>query len=407
MINLFNNELEKLKVEKVNRFLREINKESKYIYYNDKKFLNLNSNDYLGIAHNQEIIDDFFRNYHNKSYTFGSGSSRLLSGNDDIFYKLESYLENKFDELAKTELQNIETAHLEKLIKKKALIFNSGYHLNLGVYSSLLGGKNDVIFSDKLNHASIIDGILLSKSKMYRYNHLDYNHLEDLLKKYRNDYQKAIIVSESLFSMDGDIADLNKLVKLKEKYNAILAIDEAHAFGVYGNNGFGLAEKQNCISKVDIITATFGKAIGSQGAFCISHPVIQEYLINKARPLIFSTALSPISVEFAMYVIEKVMPCLKKERESLLNLSDKLRNALKSKNINTRGESQIIPVIIGENSACEGICKKLQENNFYLLPIRHPTVPLNTARIRISLRSDINYTELEPLVNLLSEQTLS
>ena len=242
---------------------------------------------------------------------------------------------------------------------------------------------------------------------MYRYNHLDYNHLEDLLKKYRNDYQKAIIVSESLFSMDGDIADLNKLVKLKEKYNAILAIDEAHAFGVYGNNGFGLAEKQNCISKVDIITATFGKAIGSQGAFCISHPVIQEYLINKARPLIFSTALSPISVEFAMYVIEKVMPCLKKERESLLNLSDKLRNALKSKNINTRGESQIIPVIIGENSACEGICKKLQENNFYLLPIRHPTVPLNTARIRISLRSDINYTELEPLVNLLSEQTLS
>ena len=138
----------------------------------------------------------------------------------------------------------------------------------------------------------------------------------------------------------------------------------------------------------------------SQGAFCISHPVIQEYLINKARPLIFSTALSPISVEFAMYIIEKVLPCLKKERASLLNLSDKLRNALKSKNINTRGESQIIPVIIGENSACEKICKKLQENNFYLLPIRHPTVPLNTSRIRISLRSDINYNELEHLINL-------
>ena len=191
MINLFNNEIAKLKVEKVNRFLREIKKESKYVYYNDKKFLNLNSNDYLGIAHNQEIIDNFFKNYHNKNYTFGSGSSRLLSGNDDIFFKLESYLENKFDELAKTELKNIETNHLENLIKKKALIFNSGYHLNLGVYSSLLGGKNDVIFSDKLNHASIIDGILLSKSKMYRYNHLDYNHLEELLKKYRNNLVPA------------------------------------------------------------------------------------------------------------------------------------------------------------------------------------------------------------------------
>ena len=164
--------------------------------------------------------------------------------------------------------------------KEKTLLFNSGYHANVGINSSI-AGKGDVIFSDKLNHASIIDGMRLSEGKFFRYPHNNMEALEKLLIRERKNFNNAVIVSESVFSMDGDIANLQKLVELKEKYNCILILDEAHAFGVFGKKGLGVTEALGITDKVDLIVGTFGKAIGSMGAFVTGKKTLIEYLTNK------------------------------------------------------------------------------------------------------------------------------
>ena len=379
MLSKYQDELRQLQKQTCERKLTSLNKEDKYIYIEGKRYLNLSSNDYLGIAEDKNIIKNFTKNSY---YSFGSASSRLLTGGTAIYSKLEELLSALFN-------------------KEKALIFNSGYHANVGIMSALLS-KKDVVFSDKLNHASILDGIKLSEAKMYRYKHLNYVHLEELLQKHRHEYDKAIIVSESVFSMDGDIADLKKLVELKQKYNAILVVDEAHAFGVFGDNGLGVAEAQNCIKDIDIIVATFGKAIGSVGAFCTGNTILINYLINKSRPLIFSTAIPEINIAFSYHVITEILPNLKKEREELLITAEKLRNNIAKAGLKTMGSSHIVPVILGSNENALKISSKLIKNGYYLLPIRHPTVAPNSARVRISLRADINYEEIKNIVQIIT-----
>lgn len=384
MFERYNKELQELKDNFCNRKLISLKKSGKYIFEDNKKYLNLSSNDYLGIAEDRKILKNFLKI---ADFSMGSASSRLLTGGSYVYAKLECLL-----------------AALYR--KDKALIFNSGYHANTGIMSALLS-KRDVVFCDKLNHASILDGIKLSEAKMFRYKHLDYEHLEELLQKNRNEYDTAIIVTESLFSMDGDIADLNKLVEIKKKYNAILVVDEAHAFGVYGNRGLGLAEVQGCIDEIDILIATFGKAIGSMGAFCTGHDVLINYLINKCRPLIFSTAIPEINIAFSYYVITEVIPNLRNERQELLKTSDKLREKLFSLGLKTMGSSHIVPVILGENKIAVDASKELINNGYYLLPIRHPTVAQNTARVRISLRADISYGEIEEIPDLINKAVKS
>lgn len=384
MFERYNKELQELKDNFCNRKLISLKKSGKYIFEDNKKYLNLSSNDYLGIAEDRKILKNFLKI---ADFSMGSASSRLLTGSSYVYAKLECLL-----------------AALYR--KDKALIFNSGYHANTGIMSALLS-KRDVVFCDKLNHASILDGIKLSEAKMFRYKHLDYEHLEELLQKNRNEYDTAIIVTESLFSMDGDIADLNKLVEIKKKYNAILVVDEAHAFGVYGNRGLGLAEVQGCIDDIDILIATFGKAIGSMGAFCTGHDVLINYLINKCRPLIFSTAIPEINIAFSYYVITEVIPNLRNERQELLKTSDKLREKLFSLGLKTMGSSHIVPVILGENKIAVEASKELINNGYYLLPIRHPTVAQNTARVRISLRADISYGEIEKIPDLINKAVKS
>ncbi len=384
MFERYNKELQELKDNFCNRKLISLKKSGKYIFEDNKKYLNLSSNDYLGIAEDRKILKNFLKI---ADFSMGSASSRLLTGSSYVYAKLECIL-----------------AALYR--KDKALIFNSGYHANTGIMSALLS-KRDAVFCDKLNHASILDGIKLSEAKMFRYKHLDYEHLEELLQKNRNEYDTAIIVTESLFSMDGDIADLNKLVEIKKKYNAILVVDEAHAFGVYGNRGLGLAEVQGCIDEIDILIATFGKAIGSMGAFCTGHDVLINYLINKCRPLIFSTAIPEINIAFSYYVITEVIPNLRNERQELLKTSDKLREKLFSLGLKTMGSSHIVPVILGENKIAVEASKELINNGYYLLPIRHPTVAQNTARVRISLRADISYGEIEEIPDLINKAVKS
>ena len=398
MYENFENEINKLKQDFCFRTLKPVDKHGEYIYLSDgvyfcdpelnsgrrevsgfKKYLNLNSNDYLSIAGDEKIRQDFLEIAKVANYALGSTSSRLLCGNDSVYQELE--------------------ALLTSLYNKPALIFNSGYHANLGIISGLVG-KKDVIFSDRLNHASIIDGMKLSGADFYRYKHLDYAHLKALLTKHRGGYKNVFIVSESLFSMDGDIADLQKLVELKEEFGAILIVDEAHAFGVYGGNGLGIAEEQGLIEKIDVIVATFGKSVGSMGAFCVADEILIDYLKNKSRTLIFSTALPEINIAFSKYVIENIFPTLKEKRLNIFATAEKFRNKLIENDFKPLGNSYIIPIIFGENETAVKMSERAMQNGFYLLPIRHPTVAKGSARLRVSLTANIKFEQIKALMDV-------
>ena len=346
-------------------------KDEKYIYFNGKKLINLSSNNYLGFADNREITKEFLEDA-GFEYSFGSASARLLTGTLPVYKELEDLICELFN-------------------KEKTLLFNSGYHANVGINSSI-ADKNDVIFSDKLNHASIIDGMQLSKGKFFRYPHNDMNALEKLLIRERNKFENAIIVSESVFSMDGDIADLKKLVELKEKYNCILILDEAHAFGVFGKKGLGVCEALNIIDKVDLIVGTFGKAIGSMGAFVTGKKVLIDYLTNKARSFIFSTALPPVNIAFSKWIIEKKLPQTYEKRMQMLEIGK-----------NAGSDSHIIPVIIGGNKETVDTCETLFHNGYFTLPIRPPTVPEGTSRLRLSLTTEITQQELSNAISLVKQ----
>lgn len=372
MYEYYENNLDNLKTLSHFRNIKNFeNKDEKYIYINGEKFLNLSSNNYLGFADNKKITEEFL-NYAQDKYSFGSASARLLTGTLPVYKELEDLISNMFN-------------------KEKTLLFNSGYHANVGINSSI-ADKGDVIFSDKLNHASIIDGMQLSKGKFFRYPHNNMEALEKLLIRERKNFNNAIIVSESVFSMDGDIADIQKLVSLKEKYNCLLILDEAHAFGVFGQNGLGVTETLNLTDKVDLIIGTFGKAIGSMGAFATGNHILIDYLINKARSFIFSTALPPINIAFSKWIIENKLPYTYEKRSNMLKLGQKAGS-----------QSHIIPIIIGSNKDTVDTCEILFHNGYFTLPIRPPTVPEGTSRLRLSLTTEINEKELFDAISLAKQ----
>ena len=277
--------------------------------------------------------------------------------------------------------------------KESALIFNTGYQCNLGVISTLCS-KGDVVFSDKLNHASIIDGMRLSEGEFVRYKHFDYEHLEKLLISKRASYNRAIIVSESVFSMDGDVVDIDKLIELKNKYNCLLMIDEAHAFCAYGKTLAGVIYGKD----VDIITATFGKAVGSFGAFCASNNEIISYLINKARSFIFSTSIPPINIAWTNWLLTEKKEYLSEQKQKLEILCNKTSSL-----INSEQKTHIIPVIIGSNEKTIKISEELRAKGYYIPAIRPPTVPEGSARLRLSLTADIDYNDIENLFMILND----
>lgn len=349
-------------------------KDEKYIYYKGNKLLNLSSNNYLNFADNEKITNEFMDSVGNK-FSFGSASARLLTGTLPVYKELEELLSSLYG-------------------KPATLLYNSGYHANIGI-SSALCGKGDVVFSDKLNHASIIDGMQLSQGKFFRYPHNDMKALETLLNRERKNYNNAFIITESVFSMDGDIAPLKKILELKKKYNCVMVIDEAHAFGVFGTKGLGVAEALGIINDVDLIVGTFGKAIGSMGAFVTGSKTLIDYLINKSRSFIFSTALPPINVAFTKWIIENKLPQVTLKRQKMLTLGKKFGS-----------ESHIIPVIVGDNKQTVDLCEILFHNGYFTLPIRPPTVPVGTSRIRLSLTCEIEEYELTKLKECINESTL-
>ena len=379
-MSFYDEEIKKL-VEKDNfRQVHNIEyKTGKYLSIDGRNLLNFSSNDYLNISTDRDLLNEFIEKYKNhEEFILSSTSSRLLTGTSTVYKKLENNLAKIFN-------------------KEACLIFNTGYQCNLGVVSSLVN-RDDVIFSDKLNHASIIDGMKLSSAQFFRYKHFDYNNLEELLIKHRNEYKKAIIISESVFSMDGDIADIKKLIELKKKYNCLLMIDEAHAFGIYGENLAGIADRDNLLNDVDIITATLGKSFASMGAFCVSNRTIIDYLINKANSFIFSTAIPPVNIMWSNFLIEEKFNTVRQKAEKLNTLIKEAHNYIKD-----NGETQIVPVIIGENNKTVKIAEQLRAKGFYVLPVRPPTVPVNTSRLRLSLTADITFDEFKTVIDTVKE----
>lgn len=379
----FFEELKLLKEQNNFRTLPTLIHQGKEVVINGQRMLNLSSNDYLGLANDTDLLNDFWQIVKPEDVKFSSSSSRLLTGNFTAYDELEDLLSSLFGTEA-------------------ALVFNCGYHANTGILPAICNAKT-LILADKLVHASLIDGIRLSDAKCIRYRHNEYSQLERLVETHHKQYEQVIIVTESIFSMDGDEADLPQLVKLKEKYpNILLYVDEAHAVGVKGASGLGCAEAYGCIADIDFLVGTFGKALASVGAFVVCRQVMRDYLINKMRPFIFTTALPPIALQWTSFVLRHLNEYQTK-REHLSAISNRLRNALQEKGYSSDSVSQIVPIVAGESVTALQIARDLQRKGFYALPVRPPTVPEGTSRIRFSLTADVTDEEIEKLISTVKE----
>ena len=341
-----------------------------------EELIDLSSNDYMSIASNRSFFEEFYNQCDKNDIYMSSSASRLLSQKQKDYDALECLLKD--------------------LYKKEILLFNSGYHANTGTISAIAAG-NTLIVADKLVHASIIDGITLSRRDFLRFRHNDITHLRTILSKKASEYDRIIVVVESIYSMDGDICDLNSLVALKEEYpNVILYVDEAHGFGVRGKYGLGIAEESGLISQIDIIIGTFGKAAASTGAFTATSATLKKFLTNKARSFIFSTALPPVSCLWTKFVVEK-LTSMDKERKQLLDTSEYLNEKFSAYNGKIRSHSQIVPLITGSSNKAVALSKELLKRGYIALPIRKPTVPEGTERIRFSLNAKFRKEQAERL----------
>jgi len=352
------------------------------IEFNGQNLLNLSSNDYLGIGSRQDLFQQFLAESAEQlgNYALTSSSSRLLTGNHPLYDQLEEKLASLYQ-------------------RDAGLVFNSGYHANTGILPAL-STRHDLILSDKLNHASIIDGSRIADATFKRYRHLDYDHLESQLQQAKDKYQQIFIISESIFSMDGDLADLERLCDLKDHYQATLIVDEAHGAGTFGAEGQGLCETQKVMDRIDLIIGTFGKALASAGAYAVMDKLMRDYLINTMRTIIFTTALPPINLGWSLSALER-QQSMSAERTHLQTISSLLRESFAERGIQTDGSSHIVPAILGPDDLALGKAALLRENGILALPVRPPTVPENTSRLRFSLRADLTWEELSRIPQLL------
>ncbi len=381
MTNLtpFINELNALKLQGNLRELPQPIHEGREIIVDGQKMLNLSSNDYLGLGADRSLRAEFLSTLTADNFLPSASSSRLLTGNFSIYQETETLLSRLFGAEA-------------------ALIFGSGYHANSGILATV-SDNHTLILADKLIHASLIDGIRLANGKFLRYAHNDYDQLETLISKYQKEYERIIIVTESIFSMDGDEADLPRLVNLKKRYSHLmLYVDEAHAIGVRGKSGLGCAEEHHCIQDIDFLVGTFGKALASVGAYVICRNVVRNYLVNKMRPFIFTTALPPINLMWTHFILEHLAG-FSERREILQERSARIREALCSKNLNSPSSSHIVPLKIGESEKAILKAEEFRRKGFYVLPVRPPTVPEGTSRLRLSLTAGLTDTETNRLIN--------
>lgn len=413
--------LQSLKEKQQYRELSTLTHQGRYVIYKGKPLLNIASNDYLGLGGDNELQAEFLEQLQQLPATqrpkMSATSSRLLTGNDEQLQALENELQAWYQSAT------IKSNVIPQSALKSALVFNSGYHANIGLLPALTSLPiKTLILADKLVHASIIDGMRLSQTKLCtyrRYRHNDYRQLDQLIAQAPADIERIIIVTESIFSMDGDRADLLQLVRLKAQDSRIeLYVDEAHAVGVLGNQGLGLAEETQTLADIDYLVGTFGKAFASVGAYILCDEPVRQWLINQMRPLIFSTALPPMNHAWTRFILAK-MPNLNDKRQHLADISmqlSQLVNQTMSNNVepihntlenincaHNRGQYQspIIPYILGDNALTVAKAMQLQDAGFYALPIRPPTVPVNTARIRLVMNAALTYDDCRRLMTYL------
>ena len=343
-----------------------------------KQYLDFSSNDYLALSSDTRLVDAV--RHAAGQVGWGSGASPLISG----FGVLQQQLQEQV-----SFWKNCESA----------LLFSTGFAANLGVISAL-ADRESIIFSDELNHASIIDGCRLSGAKTVIYRHCDIDHLSELLVQHGS-IERKFIVSDSLFSMDGDIAPLEKLVQLKQKNGAMLIIDEAHAAGVFGDRGSGLCEQKSVEKEVDVRVGTLSKAIGSIGGIAATSKSIFDWLVNRARSYIFSTA-QPEAISAAAIAAIEIIRNDATPRVRLLESANRLREQCKAANLETgNSTSQIVPVMLGESKRALAVSNFLLERGIFVPPIRPPAVPEGQARLRITLTAAHRAEHLEQLIDTL------
>ncbi len=378
---MFKEELLQLEDKGLLRYLRWVETEqAPHVIIDGKKTINLCSNNYLGLATHPDLKLASIEA--TQEYGTSSAASRLITGSMSLHRNLERKI---------AKFKNTETA----------LLYNSGYTANLGIITSLVK-KGDIIFSDKLNHASIIDGCLLSGAEFRRYPHKDVSSLDAMLKK-SNKSKKRLIVTDAVFSMDGDIAPLPDLVGLAKKYDCLLMLDEAHATGVLGENGRGAVEHFGLDGKFDFIQmGTLGKALGSFGAYVAGRKDLIDYLINKSRPFIYTTALPPSVIAAATAALKVLDNSGSQLRKNLWEKVKFFRLSLNDMGFNTmESQTQIIPVLIGDNNQAVEFSRRLFEEGIFIQAIRPPTVP--RPRLRISIMATHTRQDLERSLTALGK----
>ena len=336
----------------------------------DKEYLMMASNNYLGLTFDTRVIEGALKGV--QQYGTGSGGSRLVSGTFPLFTELERSL---------AKFKNTE----------KALVFNTGYMANVGTISAI-ADKDTIIFSDALNHASIIDGCRLSRGTVKTYSHCDIDELKYLLKQVDRNTRK-LIVTDGVFSMDGDIAPLDKLYELSRDYNALLMVDDAHATGTIGN-GHGTAAYFGLEKEVDIQLGTLSKSLGSVGGYVAANSTIIDYLVNTSRSFIFSTALSPADIGAALaalQVLETDASVLARLHENVNYMADQLI----SMGIDATNETPIFPILIGRNEDTLAVSEYLYEAGIIGTAIRPPTVPIGESRIRLTVTAAHNREQID------------
>lgn len=340
--------------------------------------VDLSSNDYLGLARNRTLAENFVTTLCPDDFMFGSSASRLLAARQHDYTELETAIAEAYG--------------------RPALLFNSGYHANTGIVGAL-GSKRTLFVADKLVHASIIDGLNLAVAggaEFVRFRHNDLGHLERILDKNRGRYDRTVIVVESVYSMDGDKADLRVLVELKKSFEgAMLYVDEAHAVGVLGPAGLGLSVGEKVLDDVDVMVGTFGKALASTGAYAVTNPAMKAYLTNRARSLVFSTALPAVVTRWSLTTFRYALTA-DDARHRLARAATTLASVLGAPE-----PSHIRPMIVGDPHRALATSARLAEAGYRVLAIRTPTVPPGTDRLRFSLSADISPTDLEGLKSVL------
>jgi len=356
-LNFIDLELDQVKQKNLYRKLRYGKVQGSHITINNKKLLNLSSNDYLGIPIRKNQIKQL------------QSSSRSVSGNDESYKKLET-------KLAKHKSQ------------QNSLVFPTGYMTNLGVISSI-AKKGDIIFSDELNHASIIESCKLSDANISVYKH---NDMEDLKIKLKQKGKNKFVITEGVFSMDGDLSHLKQITEIAEKSEAITIVDDAHGDFVIGKDGKGTPNYFKVSKKIDLYISSLSKGLGSFGGYVASQNNVIDLCINKSKSFIYTSALPSFLIE---HTLQRFESNREKQKKKLENNTNQLSKGLKEIGFNIKSKSHIIPIIVGNEKESMKLGEFLNTNGIFVQPIRYPTVPKNQARLRISVTAWLSSEEIE------------